>query len=227
MSNLIGNGSKERWYPNSMHWLRLHLSGYEIKSEEFPELIDIKSNVCYNLQYIEYLRKTLLELNLSQVIKIQTIKSFIVISVSILEAYFFIICKNQGFLKKKEWSDERTISKSNIELEGVKYKIEYKIYKKSDIVEYNKPTLEKLIKIIEGKRILEIDGQFFRDLNHLRNLRNKIHLQEIDNGKTDYSSFWLHEYNLSKQCLRMFLTNKIFGGQYFNDSYFDFLIVKN
>lgn len=227
MSNLVGKGSKERWYPNSMQSLRQHLSGYKINSDDFPELLDIKANVCYNLQYIEYLRKTLLELNLSEVLMIQTIKSFIVTSVSILEAYFYIICKNESLLKKVEWKEEKSISKSDLRIEDNKYRIESMLFKEIEELEYEKPTLDKLNKIIERKNLLNLDHQFFKDLNHLRKLRNKIHLQEIsESGGTDYRSFWLPEYNLSKNCLRMFLLNDIFKGGYFNANYFNFLIVR-
>ena len=58
------------------------------------------SNLAYNIQYIEYFRKTLLELNLSTVLKTQTIKSFIITSLSIIEALIIEFSdskKNENF----------------------------------------------------------------------------------------------------------------------------------
>lgn len=226
MNKLIGKGSKERWYPNPIYKLKLHLSGYDLKVDQNPEFGDIKANICYNLQYIEYLRKTLIELNLSEVIIIQSIKSFIVISVSIIEAYFYLIFCNESLRKKLEWVEYKTLNKSDIVIENIQYRVESKLFKSNDMDIYEKPTFDQMIKAIEKKKVLNIDQQFFKDLNHLRKLRNKIHLQEISElGKTDYKSFWLPEYNLSKKCLRMFLTNDIFSGSWYDMKLFDFLIV--
>jgi hypothetical protein len=225
MSNLIGKNSHDRWYPNPIFKLKNHLEGYQTKTE-FLEKNDIQANVCYNLQYIEYLRKTLNELNLSEVLQIQTIKSFIVISVSIIEAYFYIIVCNETLRKKIEWIENKTLNKSEFEIEKTKYHIESKLFKKTNGTAYEKPTFDFMIKTIESNNILKIDHQFFKDLNHLRKLRNKIHLQEIGEiGKTDYKSFWLPEYNLSKKCLKMFLINDLFIGKNFDSKLFDFLNV--
>lgn len=228
MSNLIGNGCKERWYPNAIHQLKAHLQGYEIDTSEFSEVGKILSNISYNLQYIEYLRKTLLELNISGVIKIQTIKSFIVTNVSIIEAVFYLICLKENLRTPSKWTDYRIINKSEVQIENETYRIETSLFKKNEDGGFDNLTFDQMIKKIEKKKILNCNHQFFADLNHLRKLRNKIHLQELGEikGKTDFNSFWIHEFNLAKACTRQVLTDDIFKGKNFNEKLFDFLIIK-
>ena len=84
MSQLVGENSRDRWYPNSVIELKDYL--YSCKKLNNDLISGLVSNLAYNIQYIEYLRKTLRELNLSTVLKTQTIKSFIITSLSIIEA---------------------------------------------------------------------------------------------------------------------------------------------
>jgi len=154
MSKLIGNGSKERWYPIKIHNIKSHLSRYIINEELCPDSKYIISNISYNIQYIEYLRKTLNELNLSEVLQIQTIKSFIVISTSIIEAVFYLICCNEKLKKKKLWNEFKTIGKSEFMLEGKFIKSETKLFEKNVEVEFELLNFDQMIKKIEIKNML-------------------------------------------------------------------------
>ena len=85
-------------------------------------------------------------------------------------------------------------------------------------------TFDQMIKKIETKKVLKQENQFFKDLNHLRKLRNRIHLQETKTiGKTDYYSFWIPEYNLSKKNLLLLLLDEIFIADKGNIELFEFL----
>ncbi|GGD86415.1 hypothetical protein [Planktosalinus lacus] len=211
MSELIGKGSKERWYPIPIHKIKNHLSKYCFDHTINSDSKYIIANISYNIQYIEYLRKTLNELNLSEVLLIQTIKSFIIISTSIIEAIFYIICCKENLRKKIVWNEIKTVGKSEFFLEGNSLKSETKIYKKNTVTEFESMTFDQMIKKIERKKVLNQENQFFKDLNHLRKLRNKIHLQESKTiEKTDYNSFWRPEYTLSKKNLRLLLLDEIF-----------------
>ena len=178
----------------------------------------------YNIQYIQYLRKTLNELNLSKVLQIQTIKSFIVISTSIIEAVFYLICCNENLRKKLVWKEFKTIGKSEFKIDGKSLKSETKLFEKNEETGFQSMTFDQMIKKIETKKILKQENQFFKDLNHLRKLRNKIHLQETKTiAKTDYNSFWRPEYNLSKKNLRLLLLDEIFMEDQLNIELFEFL----
>ncbi|PKB43616.1 hypothetical protein AX016_1820 [Cellulophaga sp. RHA19] len=224
MSELIGSGHEERWYPIPIHKIKNHFSKYVIDEELCPDSKYIIANISYNIQYIQYLRKTLNELNLSEVLQIQTIKSFIVISTSIIEAIFYLICCNENLRKKIIWKEFKTIGKSEFLLDGKKLKSETKLFEKNADSGFESLTFDQMIKKIETKKILKQENQFFKDLNHLRKLRNKIHLQETKTiGKTDYNSFWRPEYNLSKKNLRLLLLDEIFKADEWNIELFEFL----
>ncbi|MCP4971739.1 MAG: hypothetical protein GY932_14230 [Arcobacter sp.] len=224
MSELIGSGYEERWYPIPIHKIKNHLAKYEIDDELYPDSKYIIANISHNIQYIQYLRKTLNELNLSEVLQIQTIKSFIVVSTSIIEAVFYLICCNENLQKKLIWKEFKIIGKTEFMLEGKSLKSETKLFEKNAETEFKTMTFDQMIKKIESKKILKQENQFFKDLNHLRKLRNKIHLQETKTiGKTDYSSFWRPEYNLSKKNLRLLLLDEIFIKDEWNIELFEFL----
>lgn len=74
MSELIGNGYEEKWYPIPKHKIKSHISKYVIDDELCPDSKFIIANISYNIQY---LRKTLNKLNLSEVLQIQTIKALL------------------------------------------------------------------------------------------------------------------------------------------------------
>lgn len=224
MSKLIGTGYEERWYPIPIDKIKSHLSKYEIDDELCPDSKYIIANISYNIQYIQYLRKTLNELNLSEVLQIQTIKSFIVISTSIIEAIFYLICCNENLRKKLIWKEFKTIGKSEFLIDGKHFKSETKLFDKNVDSGFESMTFDQMIKKIETKKVLKQENQFFKDLNHLRKLRNRIHLQETKTiGKTDYNSFWRPEYNLSKKNLRLLLLDEIFIANEGNIELFDFL----
>jgi hypothetical protein len=224
MSKLTGSGYEERWYPIRIHKIKSHLSKYVIEDELCPDSKYIIANISYNIQYIQYLRKTLNELNLSEVLQIQTIKSFIVISTSIIEAIFYLICCNENLRKKLIWKEFKTIGKSEFLIDGKQMKSETKLYDKNVEPGFESMTFNQMIKKIETKKVLKQETQFFKDLNHLRKLRNNIHLQETKKiGKTDYNSFWRPEYNLSKKNLRLLLLDEIFMVDEWDIELFEFL----
>lgn len=224
MSELIGHGHQERWYPIPIQKIKSHLSKYVIDDERCPDSKYIIANISYNIQYIEYLKKTLNELNLSEVLQIQTIKSFIIINTSIIEAIFYLICCNENLRRRITWKEIKTIGKAEFSLDGKKFQTETKLFEKNIESEFELITFDQMIKKIENKKILKQENQFFKDLNHLRKLRNKIHLQETKTTKkTDYSSFWKPEYNLSKKNLMLLLNDDIFKTDESNIELFNFL----
>lgn len=85
MSQLVGENIRDRWYPNSVIELKDYLLSCKKLNNDL--ISGFVSNLAYNIQYIEYLRKTLRELNLSTVLKTQTIKSFIITSFSIISTF--------------------------------------------------------------------------------------------------------------------------------------------
>lgn len=124
MSQLVGKNSHDRWYPNSIKSLKQYLITCDSLNNEYKT--ELVSNLAYSFQYLEYLSKTLRELNLSSVLVNQTIKSFIVFSAALIEALIIEICELNN---------------------NVRFEIAIKVYKEKGFSEYIDTDFDELDKI--------------------------------------------------------------------------------
>lgn len=223
MTSLIGENSKDRWYPNDMTSLRNFFRNYQIDETKCKYNKNIISNICYNLQYIEYLNKTLNDLNLSEVLIQQTIKSFIMTSMAIIEAVFYVIYCNQGYRKTTNLVKISSTGLQQFKINDDIYKIENVIYKVVDEVLYEPLYFQKIINKIQKKNILSVDNKFFIDLNVLRKLRNKIHLQDESLVMSDYFLFDKTKLLITKECMYNLLIDPIFNTTKIQKDMFHFL----
>lgn len=84
-----GKDSKDRWYPTPTGVWQATISAFVHNEIQLIEDISVRRNIAYNLQYVEYLEQTLRELSLSGVLEGQTIKSHVIVSVSLVECLLF------------------------------------------------------------------------------------------------------------------------------------------
>lgn len=208
--SLTGEGSKNRWYPNSITVLN-HVFDSLTLSEQPPQHVNrIISNICYNTQYIEYLEQTLIELSLSSVIRTITIKNIVITSVSIIEAIFYVLCKNHGLIKPSKFKQISKTSNSTT-IDDTDFRIDTSIFKAVETTNDGEIRFIDLSRKLEKQKILNLPRQFYIDLNHIRTLRNNVHLYVVTNTlKTDFDTYWLNELNLTKQVLYALLTNEVF-----------------
>lgn len=68
----------------------------------------ILKNICYNLQYLEYLDATLVQLKLTDVLQAYTWKTYIITATSIIEAIFYYLAKKHENSLKPEWVEVDT-----------------------------------------------------------------------------------------------------------------------
>ncbi len=87
-----GRLQQNKWYPKRIdEWREVILSRvYDYKKDDSDPRYAIFSNVAYNLQYLEFLNKSLEELYLSSVIRSQLIKTFTLTSSQIIECLLHI-----------------------------------------------------------------------------------------------------------------------------------------
>jgi hypothetical protein len=91
-----GTGAKSRWYPIS---IRTWLTVIQSFSSDKVQLISnekVKQNLAYNLQYLQYLEQTLIELSLSEVLERQTIKSYVIGAIGSVECLLFHLNRASG-----------------------------------------------------------------------------------------------------------------------------------
>ena len=200
------NHCKERWYPSRIDLYRRCIK-LDISIEGSEQL---KNNIAYNLQYLEYIQKQQDELILSEVIYIMLCKSYIITGMGIIEGLFTNLLKSKSLWNTTTW-ESRGIIKSNENLfDGKRIKIETEIFEKTENYEM-RMDLDSMIKKIEKKNLLNIDHKNFPILKKLRNLRNRVHLQQSDDkSDTDYHNFSWSEKKEMGNILYTILSNEIF-----------------
>lgn len=218
--------SEKTWYPASMESLREHLSVVIQVNTYFDskQILALKSNIAYNLQYLEFLDQLFKDIKLSTVLKTQNIKSFVVYGSSVIEAifYYIIISKGQGV--KTELKSYKKIKSHEYEIEGHKFCHETELFIKISPPIDIQMTFDQMCKKVENKKLLGNDLEdLYKKISRVRKLRNKVHIQGIENSQdTDYWKFNQKEFNLMKEILYGILTSTLFSSSSLN-SLFDYL----
>lgn len=209
MITLCKDCTDEKWCPTTISKLKEGLS--EILNYNGNEkIIALGKNICYNLQYIQYLEKTLRELHLTEVIIKQSCKTYIITAVGIIEAIFYYLIVKNNLIKKSEYGEEKKITSSKFKLGNIEYYTETKYFKKTDKQYEITPDLDSMIKRIEKKKLTSLNHKVFPHLKKLRQLRNKVHLQcAEDSSDTDYLNFSKDDCYLVREILYELLTSDV------------------
>lgn len=200
------NRCKQRWYPTAIDRYRTYIKlDMTIEGSE-----QLRNNIAYNLQYLEYIQKQQDELNLSTVIYVMLCKSYIISGMGIIEGLFTNLLKSRGLWNLTDWESKGRIKSNESIIDGKKIKIETEIFEKVDAYEM-RMDLDSMIKKIESKKLLSIEHKNFPMLKKLRSLRNRVHLQQTnDRFDTDYHNFSYEEKNEMGDILYTILTDEIF-----------------
>ena len=107
---------------------------------------------------------------------------------------------------------------------GVQSKIDSYIYKKLSTPKTTQMNFDSIIKKAKSKKVLGSNPAIYTKLNDLRILRNKVHLQAIDNpDDTDWNSFNRSDVNDMDKLLFYTFTSSIFSPSAQEKSYFQYL----
>lgn len=222
---LTMNGSVEKWYPATIDTLRAHLSVLIVKNAFFTEskVIPLRNNIAYNLQYIEFLDRVIKDINLSDVLLKQNIKSFVVHSAAVIEAIFYYLVVSSGNAATSDWISCNKFKSNPYTLNGGEFQNETEIFAKSDHPINLEMTFDQMSKKVTKKRLLGEVGELYKEIGGIRKLRNKIHIYSIENlSETDYNSFQKSEYRLTRNVLLGILTSPIFSASK-NQKCYDYL----
>lgn len=177
---------KDRWYPTAVETYRL---AFKIDTH-IENSLALKSNLAYSMQYLEFLEKEFYELNLSSVIYIMLVKTYVVTGMSILEGLFTNIIKSKGWWKKTNLESLGTTQANETKFGDEKYVIKTEVLKK--VPEYEmRMDLDALIQVLSHHHeALAVDHLVYPALKRLKNLRNRVHLQMLEsNTDHDYNAF--------------------------------------
>lgn len=89
----------------------------------------LKKNLAYNIQYLQYLSKNIDEEKTTSVLYMMRYKTFVVTSMSVIEAIFIILLNERNLIPVVEWKDgthhHKDIDEINSELNVIYKKYDY------------------------------------------------------------------------------------------------------
>jgi hypothetical protein len=210
---MIGITTEEgfRWYPASIHKLESFLGKAIFQRTGFVHVYALRKNLAYNLQYIEYLDKSLSEIRLSSVLTTQTYKMFIIVGCGIIESLLTYLLIKSGQYSTTTWQLETIMPGQEKLINGEKKRIDCHILKKLSNPVKEEMTFDSMLKKAEKKKALGSNHGVYSKLNYLRKLRNKVHLQAIDEpADTDWNAFQHRHLCAMAQVVYSVFTSNIF-----------------
>lgn len=196
----------ERWYPISVDQYKasINIIGNNDEAKR------LRSNFAYSMQYIEYIEKQIDELKLSDVMLTMLYKSYIITSMSIIEALFVNLLHRTGNWNTMEWQEVSNIISNPKMIDGTLTKVETHLFKKVTAFEM-RMDLDSMIKRVEKKNLLTIDHGAFPAMKKLRELRNRVHIQLGDGPYDhDYNCFRFDTMQMMRRILYTILTTQEF-----------------
>jgi hypothetical protein len=163
------------------------------------------------MQYLEYLNNLLDERALHTTVRALSRKTFIVTGMSIVEAILWYVVKRGGIQKTESWHESKEMTCNEYQENGVYHRariiMETKLAKPLEV----EMTLDAMCKKAERKKLLGVGTKVYRDLHHLRDLRNRVHIHAVQHDKdTDWWTFEGKDVKLMKAALYSILTCDLF-----------------
>lgn len=181
-------------------------------------------NLGYNLQYLEYLYYTSCSGRLHSTVNSLTTKTFVITGISIIEAILWYVLKKNDLHTKIHWEKIKEFKCNEYSDHQKKRRQIVIIEEKYDTPKEAEMTLDVMRKKVEAKKLLGVKEQVYKDINHLRKLRNKIHIHVLQNDKdTDWFKFNSKDISLVKKTLYSILTCELFSNSIEHVNIYDYL----
>ena len=200
-----------RWYPAPINKLESFLGKAIFRGTGFTHVYALRKNLAYNLQCIEYLDKSLSEIRLSSVLTTQTYKMFIIVGCGIIESLLTYLLIKTSHYSTTIWKLETIMPGQEKLFDEEKKRIDCHIFKKLSNPIKEEMTFDSMLKKAEKKKVLGSNHDVYSKLNYLRKLRNKVHLQVIDDPTdTDWNAFQHRHLCAMAQVIYSVFTSNIF-----------------
>jgi hypothetical protein len=217
-------GDGARWYPVSVQKLDELFRDHIKRTPGVLNGYAIRKNVCYGIQYLQYLTATLEQLSLSGVLLTLTYKNFIVTGIGVVEAILFHELKKRGLHKTDQWELVKRSTSTEFNHGSEIFRNEIALWRKRDAPIDENLAFDRILRISEDKKVLGSSSKFYARMHHLRRLRNKVHLfvtaGDLD---SDWNAFQFKDLELMKSLLHELLTGSLFAPSKEQRSYFNFL----
>jgi hypothetical protein len=188
-------------------FFRLHI----VNTEYFNNEYELINNLSYNFQYLQFLTNVLKKEELHEVIRRLNIKTYLIVSTSIIESILDYYLIKIGEYKTSEWVNHCSVP-SDIYIDRgktLKNIIITQIKTEPFLV---KMRFDDVLKKIKDKKLLGDNNDLYISLNKIKKLRNKVHLNNIEADRDhDWNNFKEAEYYECSKCLRKILISNIFS----------------
>ena len=199
----------DKWLPTGINQIK--------NSFSFNAKNVLKSNIAYNIQYLQYLHRDIHKNESTTVLYKMRYKSFVVTGMSIIEAVFMALLKDRGLIPLEEWKEVGD-HKHQINDDGTMNVI----IKRKKVRPFEKKIkFDEAISLIEKNNVLKLNKSSIDVIRRLQDLRNHLHLDKAEDiNSSDYNSFNDSIYFIMKLVLYYILSNKIVSN---DKSYIEFL----
>ena len=141
-----------------------------------------------------------------------SLKTFIVTGVGIIEGVLWFVIKINNEISKLEWEQVQTFTTHTFddaqEQRRIRLVMEQRLSPPTDV----EMTFDAMCKKAESKKLLGVGTDVYKALNHLRKLRNKVHLHSLaERLESDWHSFSTEKVELMKTALHSVLTSPQFA----------------
>jgi len=180
------NLSSQRWLPIDIETIR--------NSIKINMTYAAKSNIAYNLQYLQYISKKIQEDDLTIVLEKMLYKSYIITAMSIIETIFYYLLDEKGLIKKDYWYTEKTYTTNELGPDNNRTRIvnEFQVKKEKP---KKQESLDRMLEKIKSKKVLGNKEFNYDILKYYRESRNKVHLYICESSdESDYNSFHIIDY---------------------------------
>ena len=186
------------------YWLPTGISDI-INSFNFDCKELLKKNLAYNIQYLQYLSKNIDEEKTTSVLYMMRYKTFVVTSMSVIEAIFIILLNERNLIPVVEWKDgthhHKDIDDNTIEVSFKRKRVS---------PQKKKIKFDESIHLMESNEVLKSTDPMYSVIRVLQDLRNRLHLDKADQlMDSDYNSFGEGTYKITKLILYNILNNEI------------------
>ena len=181
---------------------------------------ELRKNIVYSLQYLQYIQLQLEELILHSVITTQLWKSYIIISMGIVEGIFYHLLKVSGNQNKTEWEEKSRVSTNVYKDSGVDTKNEIITYRKLSTAVEARMDFEAMIAKVRSKHLLKLPQAAYPYIKELKEIRNKVHLHiSKKDYETDYNKLSVVDYYLARYVLYRILTDGVFSPEKYGNKF--------
>lgn len=190
----------EKWLPVSVE-IYSDIVSRKILAIDTDYRKALNKNICYNLQYLEYISECIKQLYLTSSIYTQNVKTFVIVSASIIEGILYHELKSNNFHSKTIWNYIKDIV-SETKIFDKEVRLETKTFEKLPFEKDLDMKFDQMINKIESRKLLGEDHNIYAKINIIRQLRNKVHIHIVSSSlESDYNSFDFEKLNLVKTTL--------------------------